>query len=135
MNESSRKTADIGQRGGIELIGVGETDMDGIGAHHSGDQLERSKSPTSVARCASMAADVNGQRMRITGPVLDAADAVGLARFYERLLGWTMVECEGPRDGYPPEDGWAKLRSPEGTTSSSSSGRALQAARVAGRSR
>ena len=52
--------------------------------------------------------------MRITGPVLDAADAVGLARFYERLLGWTMVECEGPRDGYPPEDGWAKLRSPDG---------------------
>ena len=35
--------------------------------------------------------------MRITGPVLDAADPVVLARFYERLLGWTMVECEGPR--------------------------------------
>ena len=51
-------------------------------------------------------------RMQITGPVLDAADPVALARFYERLLGWTMVECEGPRAGYPPEDGWAKLRSP-----------------------
>ncbi len=50
--------------------------------------------------------------MRVTGPVLDAADPVGLARFYERLLGWTMVECEGPRPGSPPEDGWAKLRSP-----------------------
>ena len=50
--------------------------------------------------------------MRITGPVLDAADPVALARFYEHLLGWTMVECEGPREGYPPEDGWAKLRSP-----------------------
>jgi Glyoxalase-like domain len=61
-----------------------------------------------------LATDVNRPRMRITGPVLDAADAVGLARFYERLLGWTMVECEGPRDGYPPEDGWAKLRSPDG---------------------
>ncbi|TPW14852.1 MAG: hypothetical protein FD127_1150 [Acidimicrobiaceae bacterium] len=53
-------------------------------------------------------------RMAITGPVLDAADPVGLARFYERMLGWTMVECEGPRPGYPPEDGWAKLRSPAG---------------------
>lgn len=51
-------------------------------------------------------------RMTITGPVLDAADPVGLARFYERLLGWTMVASEGPRPGYPTEDGWAKLRSP-----------------------
>jgi hypothetical protein len=53
--------------------------------------------------------------MQITGPVLDASDAVGLARFYEQLLGWEMVECEGPRPGYPPEDGWAKIRSPEAT--------------------
>lgn len=52
-------------------------------------------------------------RMRVTGPVLDSGDPVGLARFYERLLGWTMVELEGPRPGYPAEDGWAKLRSPE----------------------
>lgn len=51
-------------------------------------------------------------QMQITGPVLDAADPVGLARFCERLLGWTMVECEGPRPGFPAEDGWAKLRSP-----------------------
>lgn len=50
--------------------------------------------------------------MEITGPVLDAADPIELARFYERLLGWTMVECEGPRPGYPSKDGWAKLRSP-----------------------
>lgn len=57
---------------------------------------------------------MTGPRMAITGPVLDASDPVGLARFYERLLGWTMVECEGPRPGYPPEDGWAKLRSPAG---------------------
>ena len=52
--------------------------------------------------------------MAITGPVLDASDPVGLARFYERLLGWTMVECEGPRPGHPAQDGWAKLRSPAG---------------------
>lgn len=51
-------------------------------------------------------------RMTITGPVFDAADPVALAKFYEQLLGWTMVACEGPRPGYPPEDGWAKLRSP-----------------------
>jgi len=52
--------------------------------------------------------------MRITGPALDAADPIGLAKFYERLLGWEMVELEGPRPGYPPTDGWAKLRSPTG---------------------
>jgi hypothetical protein len=52
--------------------------------------------------------------MRITGPVLDAADPVGLAEFYARLLGWTVTEREGPRPGYPPEDGWAKVRSPAG---------------------
>ena len=52
--------------------------------------------------------------MEIAGPVLDAADPVGLARFYERLLGWTMVESEGPRPNHPPQDGWAKLRSPTG---------------------
>jgi catechol 2,3-dioxygenase-like lactoylglutathione lyase family enzyme len=52
--------------------------------------------------------------MRITGPVLDAADPVRLAAFYEQLLGWTMVEQEGPRAGFPPEDGWVKLRGPSG---------------------
>ena len=52
--------------------------------------------------------------MRITGPVLDTDDPIGLARFYGRLLGWEVVEQEGPRPGYPPEDGWAKLRSPSG---------------------
>jgi len=52
--------------------------------------------------------------MRISGPVFDAADPVALARFYERLLGWEMVALEGPGNGSPPEDGWAKLRSPSG---------------------
>jgi catechol 2,3-dioxygenase-like lactoylglutathione lyase family enzyme len=55
---------------------------------------------------------VTRPRMHITGPVLDAAAPVALAKFYERLLGWDLVACEGPRPGYPPEDGWAKLRSP-----------------------
>jgi predicted enzyme related to lactoylglutathione lyase len=52
--------------------------------------------------------------MRISGPVLDTSDAAGLAKFYERLLGWTMTECEGPRPGNPPGDGWARVRSPSG---------------------
>lgn len=52
-------------------------------------------------------------RMQITGPVLDAADPVGLAKFYEQLLGWPITELEGPRPGHPPEDAWAKVRSPE----------------------
>jgi catechol 2,3-dioxygenase-like lactoylglutathione lyase family enzyme len=53
-------------------------------------------------------------RMQITGPVLDAADPVALAKFYERFLGWSIVALEGPRLGHPPEDGWAKVRSPAG---------------------
>jgi predicted enzyme related to lactoylglutathione lyase len=52
--------------------------------------------------------------MRITGPVLDAADPVALARFYARLLGWPVEEVEGPRPGYPRQDGWARLRAPSG---------------------
>ena len=52
--------------------------------------------------------------MRLAGPVLDASDPLALARFYELLLGWPIVESEGPRDGYPPADGWAKIRSPDG---------------------
>jgi catechol 2,3-dioxygenase-like lactoylglutathione lyase family enzyme len=52
--------------------------------------------------------------MRISGPVLDAAEPIALARFYEQLLGWELVALEGPRPEYPPEDGWAKLRSPAG---------------------
>ncbi|NND74378.1 MAG: VOC family protein [Ilumatobacter sp.] len=51
--------------------------------------------------------------MEITGPVVDAADPLGLADFYARMLGWPIVEREGPRDGFPPRDGWAKIRSPD----------------------
>ena len=41
-------------------------------------------------------------RMTITGPVIDSWDAIGLAGFYDRLLGWTIVEHEGPRPaGHP----------------------------------
>jgi predicted enzyme related to lactoylglutathione lyase len=47
--------------------------------------------------------------MRLSGPVLDAADAIALATFYEQLLGWTMADSF---DG--PEGGWARIRSPEG---------------------
>jgi predicted enzyme related to lactoylglutathione lyase len=54
-------------------------------------------------------------RMRVSGPTLDAADAMRLAKFYEQLLGWTIADLkEGPRPGYPPGDGWAMLRSPRG---------------------
>jgi hypothetical protein len=52
--------------------------------------------------------------MRLSGPVLDAADAVGLARFYAQLLDWEVREQEAPRPGYPPTDGWARLWSPDG---------------------
>ena len=53
-------------------------------------------------------------KMRLSGPTLDAADALGLAAFYERLLGWSITDrsTQGPRPGYPEGDGWAMLRSP-----------------------
>lgn len=35
--------------------------------------------------------------MRVSGPTLDSADPLGLAAFYERLLGWPIVRKEGDR--------------------------------------
>ena len=57
------------------------------------------------------------QRPAITlaGPVLDAARPLELAVFYERLTGWPIVRREGARPGQPAEDGWALLRSPDGS--------------------
>ncbi len=53
--------------------------------------------------------------MRISGPVIDSDDPQGLAEFYSRLLGWPIEASEGPRPGMPARDGWAKLRSPDGS--------------------
>ncbi len=53
--------------------------------------------------------------MRISGPTIDSPDPRALAEFYHRLLGWEIVRREGPRPGRPPSDGWAMLRSPDGT--------------------
>jgi predicted enzyme related to lactoylglutathione lyase len=48
--------------------------------------------------------------MRLSGPVLDAADAIGLAHFYEQLLGWATTDSFiGPRGG------WAVIRPPDGS--------------------
>ena len=47
-------------------------------------------------------------RMRFRGPVLDAADGLALAEFYEKFLGWTITERAGT-----PEYGWAKLEAPD----------------------
>ena len=53
--------------------------------------------------------------IRPAGPVLDAVRPLELAAFYERFLGWAIARSEGAREGFPPEDGWALLRSPDGT--------------------
>ena len=37
-----------------------------------------------------------------------------LARFYAALLGVEVHAEEGPREGEPPEAGWAQLRPAEG---------------------
>lgn len=54
--------------------------------------------------------------MRFAGPTLDASDPLALADFYHRLLGWPIVDRQGPRPGRPNNDGWAILRSPSGET-------------------
>jgi catechol 2,3-dioxygenase-like lactoylglutathione lyase family enzyme len=46
---------------------------------------------------------------RVSSVVL-ASDARALAAFYAHLLGWTVVEQEGPRPGFPAEDGWVMIR-------------------------
>jgi catechol 2,3-dioxygenase-like lactoylglutathione lyase family enzyme len=48
--------------------------------------------------------------MRFSGPVLGSPDPIRLAEFYERLLGWPIVDREGDAPG---EDGWAVIRNPE----------------------
>lgn len=53
--------------------------------------------------------------MRMSGPTLDATDPIALAEFYERLLGWPIVDSEGPQPGNPAGDGWAMLRNPDGS--------------------
>ena len=50
---------------------------------------------------------MNRPRMRISATVLGAPDANALAAFYERLLGWSVVD---------DEPGWVRLRHPSGET-------------------
>lgn len=52
--------------------------------------------------------------MRVAAVTIHAPDPRALAGFYQRLLGWTLANEEGPRPGHPPEDGFAQLRPPAG---------------------
>jgi catechol 2,3-dioxygenase-like lactoylglutathione lyase family enzyme len=54
--------------------------------------------------------------MRVTSVVLGAPDPLALAAFYERLLGWESAASEPARPDFPPQDGWAMLRPPPGST-------------------
>jgi len=55
-------------------------------------------------------------KMRLSSATIGAPNPRALAAFYARLLGWTVVNEEGPKPGAPPEDGWAQLRPPSGAT-------------------
>jgi catechol 2,3-dioxygenase-like lactoylglutathione lyase family enzyme len=55
-------------------------------------------------------------RMRLSAATIGAPNPRALAAFYARLLGWTVVNEDGPRPGAPAEDGWAQLRAPAGAT-------------------
>lgn len=52
--------------------------------------------------------------MTVTSVTIGAPNPRELAAFYQRMLGWTLSDLEGPRPGDPPEAGWAQLRPPEG---------------------
>lgn len=54
--------------------------------------------------------------MQVSGPVLDAPDVVALTDFYAEFLGWEIADFDGPRPGFPPGDGWSRLRPPDGST-------------------
>lgn len=49
-------------------------------------------------------------RITVTSVTLGAPDPRALALFYARLLDVPVAALEGPRDGDPPEAGWAQLR-------------------------
>ncbi|MGB3185831.1 MAG: VOC family protein [Ornithinimicrobium sp.] len=48
--------------------------------------------------------------LRLTSVTIGAPDPRGLAAFYAQLLSTTVHAHEGPRDGDPPEAGWAQLK-------------------------
>jgi catechol 2,3-dioxygenase-like lactoylglutathione lyase family enzyme len=52
--------------------------------------------------------------MQVAAVTIGAPDPRELAAFYQRLLGWTIVAAEPARPGFPPEDGWAQVRPPDG---------------------
>jgi catechol 2,3-dioxygenase-like lactoylglutathione lyase family enzyme len=54
--------------------------------------------------------------MMVAAITIGAPDPRALAAFYARLLGWPVANSELARPGWPPEDGWAQLRPPEGAT-------------------
>ena len=48
--------------------------------------------------------------MRVTSVTIAAPAPRELAAFYSRLLGLPVTSFEGPRPGFPAEDGWAQIR-------------------------
>ena len=53
-------------------------------------------------------------RMDVTSVTIGAPAPLELAAFYARMLGWPIAVEEPARPGYPPEDGWAQMRPPDG---------------------
>ena len=55
-------------------------------------------------------------RMQVAAVTIGAPDSRALAAFYERMLGWLLVNEDAADPGDPPEDVWAQLRPPPGET-------------------
>lgn len=49
-------------------------------------------------------------RLQLTSITIGTPNPHELAPFYARLLAGVITADDGPREGHPPEDGWAQVR-------------------------
>lgn len=59
---------------------------------------------------------MNRAQLQLTSVTIGTSMPHALARFYARLLGWTVTATEPPRPDEPANAGWAQVRPPAGVT-------------------
>jgi catechol 2,3-dioxygenase-like lactoylglutathione lyase family enzyme len=57
---------------------------------------------------------MNRAQLQLTSVTIGTSMPHALARFYARLLGWTVTATEPPRPDEPANAGWAQVRPPSG---------------------
>ena len=61
-------------------------------------------------RRSARSKDINAPRLQVTSVTMGCPNPHALAAFYARLPGATVTASDPPREGEPPEAGWAQLR-------------------------